>query len=142
MKRSYALTPLSEDHHHALLIASTMTRASAATARSLAMLFADFTLEHEVRHFALEEAFILPALPQGRANELAERVLADHHYLRDAARQLGTLRETPSVEALTRIGARLRSHVQLEERQVFPCLEDSLDPGALAEIGAKLRAAL
>ena len=141
MKRSAALTLLSEDHHHALLIASVLSRASAATARSSAMLFADFITEHEAQHFALEESILLPALPAGvREQELAARVRADHRYLLDAAHELGAGAE-PSVAALTRVGTRLRGHVQLEERELFPYLEDSLDPAILERIGAALRAA-
>jgi hypothetical protein len=141
MKRSAALTPLSEDHHYALLIASVLNRASTATARPSAMLFADFITEQEAPHFLLEESILLPELPEGdAADELAERVRADHRYLRDAARELSVLRGEPTVALLAGIGARLRAHVQLEERKLFPCLEGSLDPAALERIGAQLRA--
>ena len=140
MKRSAALTPLSEDHHHALVIASVLNRASAATARSSAMLFADFIAEHETVHFALEESLLLPALPAGaRGRKLAERVREDHRYLRHAAREIETSGERPSVTTLTQIGTRLRAHVQLEERELFPYLEDSLTPILLEQLGAKLR---
>lgn len=141
MKRTAALSLLSEDHHHALVIASVLTRASAATARSSAMLFADFITEHEAQHFALEESILLPELPAGeRERELAERVRADHAYLLDAARELSA-RPEASVASLTQVGARLRAHVQLEERELFPCLEVSLDTAILDRIGAALRAA-
>ena len=56
MRRSAALAPLSRDHHHALVVAMALTRATEATSRSSAQLFADFILEHEARHFALEES--------------------------------------------------------------------------------------
>jgi hemerythrin-like domain-containing protein len=140
MKRSTAFAPLSRDHHHALVIASALTRAGEATARSSAMLFADYISEHEARHFALEEALLLPALPPGeRARALADRVLADHQYLRDAARQLKLRRLRPSVEVVHSIGTRLRAHVQLEERELFPYLERSLDPDTLDRIGSQLQ---
>lgn len=139
MKRSAALAPLSRDHHHALVIASAMTRASEATARSAAMLFADFILDHEVRHFALEESLLLPALPPGdRTRVLTERVLADHTRLREAARQLRLASSEPGTELVRSLGARLRAHVQLEERELFPYLEDSLDSPSLDRIGAQL----
>ncbi|MHB1835915.1 MAG: hemerythrin domain-containing protein [Solirubrobacteraceae bacterium] len=142
MKRSAALAPLSRDHHHALVIASAMTRSGDATARSTAMLFADFIDEHEARHFALEEALLLPALGPGeRGRALAGRVLADHRYLRDAAQRLALEHLQPSVDVLREIGARLRAHVQLEERELFPYLEQSLDPVELDRIGAQLESA-
>lgn len=141
MKRSAALAPLSRDHHHALVIASALTRAGDATARSSAMLFADFIAEHESRHFALEESLLLPALPAGeRGRELAERVRDDHRYLCEAARQLREEQLQPDAELARRIGARLRAHVQLEERELFPYIETSLDSASLERIGAELEA--
>ena len=141
VKRSAALAPLSRDHHHALVIASALTRSGEATARSSAMLFADYISEHETRHFALEEALLLPALPPGqRARALADRVLADHRYLREASRQLRAGRLQPNVDLVHAIGTRLRAHVQLEERELFPYLEQSLDPDTLARIGTQLEA--
>lgn len=142
MKRSASLAPLSRDHHHALVIASALTRAGDATAQSSALLFADFILEHEGRHFALEESLLLPALPAGeQARTLAERVLADHRYLWDAARQIRLVRAQPSTDLVRSLGARLRAHVQLEERELFPYLEESLDAASLERIGTQLEAA-
>lgn len=117
----------------------TLTRTSDATAHSSAMLFADFIREHDAGHFALEESLLLPALPPGeRGRLLAERVLADHRYLRDAAEQLTLGGTQPTVEQLHSLGARLRAHVQLEERELFPYLEQSLDSTTLERIGADL----
>lgn len=141
VRRSAALAPLSRDHHDALVIAMTLTRAGDTTARSSAMLFSDFIREHETRHFALEESLLLPALPPGeRGRLLAERVLADHRYLREAAEQLRLARTDPSAEQLHSLGARLRAHVQLEERELFPYLEQSLDATTLERIGTELEA--
>lgn len=139
MRRSAALAPLSRDHHDALVIAMTLARVSDATAQSSAMLFADFIEEHEARHFALEESLLLPALPPGQQGELlARRVLADHRYLRDAAQEIRLARARPGAEQLRSLGARLRAHVQLEERELFPYLEESLDSATLERIGAQL----
>ncbi len=116
-----------------------LTRAGDATARSAAMLFADFIGEHEARHFALEESLLLPALPAGdRGRLLSERVLADHRYLQDMAEQLRLARVQPSTELAHSLGARLRAHVQLEERELFPYLEEALDSASLERIGAQI----
>src|SRR6185437_9352609 len=104
-----------------------LARARDATARSSAMLFADFIGDHEARHFALEETLLLPVLPAGeRGRLLAERVLADHRYLRDAATEIAEGSAERGVEEVRSLGARLRAHVQLEERELFPLLEESL----------------
>lgn len=142
MRRSAALAPLSRDHHHALVIAMALTRAGEATVRSSAQLFADFIAEHEARHFALEESILLPVLPAGkRGRLLAARVRADHRFLRDAAEQLRLEHVKPTVELAQTIGARLRAHVQLEERELFPYLEQALDPRMLERLGGQLEAA-
>lgn len=142
MKRSSALAPLSRDHHDALVIAMALTRARDVTARASAMLFADFITGHETRHFALEESLLLPALPPGaRARQLADHVLADHRYLRGAAAKLSLPRSELHATQLHSIGARLRAHVQFEERELFPYLEEALDSAVLARIGAELEAA-
>jgi hemerythrin-like domain-containing protein len=141
VKRSEALAPLSRDHHHALVIASAMTRAGSGTADSSARLFADFILEHEARHFELEEVLLLPELPDdGEPAELAERVREDHEHLRAAARRFREPSTSPELDAVHAVGARLRAHVQLEERQLFPYLEQHLTPDRLDRIGAELGA--
>jgi hemerythrin-like domain-containing protein len=118
-----------------------LARADEGTARSSGRLFADFIAEHEVRHFALEESVLLPALPpDDRGRLLAERVRADHRYLCDVAERIRRGRMRPSVELVRAVGARLRAHVQMEERELFPYLERSLDPAALGRLGERLGA--
>ncbi|MGH2872071.1 MAG: hemerythrin domain-containing protein [Solirubrobacteraceae bacterium] len=142
MKRSAALAPLSRDHHHALVVASVATRADEATARSAALLFADFIRGHEAAHFALEEALLLPALPAGHRGEaLAGQVLADHRELRDGARRLARARGRTDIELVHELGAQLRAHVQLEERKLFPYVEQTLDAEALVALGGRIEAA-
>ena len=118
-----------------------LARADEATARASAALFAEFILEHETQHFALEESLLLPALPAGtRTRLLTERVLEDHTYLRHAAEELRLASAQPAVDLLRSIGVRLRAHVQFEERELFPYLEQSLEPRALEAIGSRLAA--
>jgi len=141
MRRSAALAPLSRDHHHALVVAMALTRATEATRRSSAQLFADFILEHEARHFALEESLLLPALPDDeRGRLLSERVRDDHRYLCDAADELRSTHELPGTASLHELGSRLRAHVQLEERELFPYLEESLEESSLERIGVRIAA--
>ena len=103
------------------------------------MLFADFVLDHVDRHFTLEESLLLPALPDDEAGRrLGEQVLTDHRYLREAARELRRAGDELNIDLLRSLGARLRAHVRLEERELFPCLESSLDEASLAQLGARI----
>jgi len=141
MRRSEALAPLSRDHHHALVIATALERADPDRAGEVAARFVEFLSHHELSHFALEESVLLPVVPgedTGRA--LVERLLADHAYLRGAWQRLRDSHDPPDLEFLRAVGARLRDHVRMEERELFPYLEQSLDPGTLDEVGARLLA--
>jgi hypothetical protein len=141
MRRSQALAPLSRDHHYALVIATALERADRGSAREVAARFVDFLSGHELSHFAVEESLLLPVVPDdelGRA--LVERVLDDHAYLRGAWQRLRKGDGPLDVEFMRTTGARLREHIRMEERELFPRLEHSLDPVTLDEIGARLLA--
>ena len=107
------------------------------------MLFADFILEQVERHFGAEESLLLPALPDDDAGrQLAEHVREDHRSLREAATRLRHASAEPAIDDLHTLGARLRSHVQREERELFPRLEAELDEASLAALGARIVEAL
>ncbi len=138
MKRSAALAPLSRDHHHALVVARELSRCDEATAGAAADRFTAFLSEHELKHFAVEEQVLLPAIPPDEAaRALAQEMLDDHEYLRTQCSRVRAGEVTPGL--LHEIGARLRAHVQMEERRLFPYLEEALDADALAAIGARLQ---
>ncbi len=141
MRRSEALAPLSRDHHHALVVARELARATPENTVPVAHRFVDFLEAHELAHFALEESVLLPAVPDEEPGpELARRVLDDHAFLRDALRRLRHSDPEPEGQYLHELGRRLRAHVQMEERELFPYLEALLSESALEEIGSRLRA--
>jgi hemerythrin-like domain-containing protein len=139
MKRSEALVGLSREHHHALRVAQELSRVEPAQALSGARRFVEFLARHEVGHFALEEAVLLPLLPnEAPGPALSQRVREDHEYLRDALARLQASPETATADLLHEIGARLRAHVRMEERELFPNLEGSLDAETLEDVGRRL----
>lgn len=63
------------------------------------------------------------------------RTLLDHLAIRrDAAR----LSNTPPLQMLHELGARLAAHVELEEHELFPLIENAIPEPQLAELGDKL----
>jgi hypothetical protein len=54
---------------------------------------------------------------------------------RDASR----LDNAPSLEALHGLGARLADHVELEERELFPLIEQTVPEHDLSVLGERLR---
>ena len=93
MKRHPALVALSRDHHHALVIAQRLRRATAETAPETARAFLDHWNAEEQLHFRTEEEILLPAYAaHGEPDHPAIiRMLLDHVLIRrDAALLAGT----------------------------------------------------
>ena len=141
MKRSDALAPLSRDHHHALVAARALVRADDASAAEAARRFVEFFDVEGSGHFDIEEALVLPAaVGDSRGRGLVDRVMDDHRDLRAAAAELRS-GSPPAVERLHDVGARLQAHVRLEERELFPHMEETLPEERLLELGQRLEAA-
>lgn len=139
MKRSEALTPLSHDHHVALEAALRLRRATEEDVGLAGARFAAFWHRAGEQHFEIEEELILPALGDDDPawTDAVERVRAEHADIR--ARVLAL--DGTDVEATRTLGERLHAHIRFEERVLFPLLERALDERALADLGARLRAA-
>ena len=138
MKRHSALRPLSRDHHHALVIARELRRATDATAAEAGAVFLSHWHAEEMQHFRLEEELLLPAYAaHGDPDHPAVlQMLIDHMLIRrDASRFTDRL----PLELLHDLGARLSSHVELEEREVFPLVEATLPERELVELGERIR---
>ncbi len=137
LKRDPALAQLSRDHHHALVLAQRLRRATDADAAAVADAFLDHWKSEEREHFRIEEEVLLPALARHGVVEhpSVSRVLLDHVRIRADAEQVA---RAPTVELLHRLGARLAAHVRLEENELFPLVERELSADALRELGTRL----
>lgn len=130
MRRHPALIPLSHDHHHALVQAR-RARLGADADAGERLRAADETVRffeaETLEHFREEEERFFPLLAEGgEPPELVVRALADHCVLHAAIEGLrgGLERGEVSPEALRALGERLEAHVRLEERELFPLLEE------------------
>ena len=143
MKRHPALQPLSRDHHVALGVALRLRRATAGDATAARDAFLAFWREDGARHFRVEEDVLLPAfaIHADPDAECVARMLMDHVRIRAAARRLEEPGDPP-VEALHELGTMLEGHVRLEEREVFPLIEDALPPRAAEELVDAVLAAM
>ena len=63
----------------------------------------------------------------------------DHVRIRAAARRLEQPGDPP-VESLHELGTMLERHVRLEEREVFPLIEDALPPQAADDLVREVHA--
>ena len=133
-----ALVTLSHDHHLALYVARTLTRATTETAGDGRAVFVECWDEHGREHFRLEEEIVLPAYArhgdphrplaaQALCDKVDIRARADAHARRDAR---------PGHPARAR--AHLVDHVRLEERQLFALIEAALPTTRLATVATAL----
>jgi hypothetical protein len=131
MKRSAELRGLSEDHHHGLVQAGRLRRAGSGEGvdpTETSGAFLDVWQKDTSAHFRKEEEVLLPVLVRHAGNLLGQKqvaeMLAQHAEIRGLVMELSDEVEGRNVrkETLQAIGERL------EEREVFPMLEDTIVP--------------
>ena len=124
MRRHAALVSLSRDHHHALVIARRLRRATREDTVGAAPAFLAQWAQEEQSHFRVEEDILLPAYAaHGEVTHPAVvRVLLDHVLIR-------------------RDALRLAARVEHEARELFPLIEQALPEEALAALGERLQRA-
>jgi DUF438 domain-containing protein len=142
MKRSEALAILSRDHHQALVVAQKLIRADADTATAARTRFLDFWSPAGRHHFRLEEELLLPAYAAygDPYHPVVLRVLGDHVAIRAQADRLAAQPDT-AVQTLHEFGTKFAAHVRLEERELFPLIEDAMPAGELLSLAHTLEQA-
>ena len=122
------------------MIARRLRHATDETAAQTAAAFLAHWRAEEKQHFRLEEELLLPAYARhGDPHHPAVvRMLIDHILIR---RDAGRLEDQPPLELMHDLGARLSSHVELEERELFPLVEATIPEFELAALGERLRTA-
>jgi hemerythrin-like domain-containing protein len=141
MKRHPALQTLSRDHHQALVVSRRLRRAGDHGAGEAQAAFLEYWRRGGQLHFRVEEEVLLPrfATAGGAHTAVVARVLIEHAEIR--LRVLRLLRGAASAVVLEELGSQLAEHVQLEERQLFPAIEESLDDSQLRRLAADVAAA-
>ena len=148
MKRHPSLRPFSDDHHQGLVHARRLRKAasgeganSAATARK----FLEFWQRDTSLHFRKEEEVLLPVLAR-YGGDLGEQpllqMLTQHARIRGLAMQLSDELKQDEIreDTLRNLGEQLEAHIRLEERHVFPLIEETLPEHALQEVTSRLEA--
>jgi hemerythrin-like domain-containing protein len=147
MKRHPALIPLSRDHHDGLVQAVRLRRAAAdgdASARlSAAREFVEFFRNEERVHLRGEEDELFPLFlryVQSQPAPLRE-ARVHHMQLEGFARNLEIAVAAGIVdrEALDAAGELLDAHIRLEERQLFPLIEELVPDDELRSLGLASR---
>jgi len=142
MKRHPALIPLSRDHHNGLVQAVRLRRAAAdgdAARLAAAREFGEFFRNEERVHLRDEEEELFPLLLRHAPSPPAplREARVQHVQLQGFARKLDIAVAAGSVdrETLDAAGELLDAHIRLEERQLFPLIEDLVPDDELRRLG-------
>ena len=145
MKRHPYLREFSDDHHQGLVMARRLRKAASGEEQpeQVASYFLEFWTEETEPHFVKEENALLPVLVRYGMrldNESLVSMFVQHHYIRTlAARlELDLTRQDVERETLGELGELLDKHIRLEEREVFPMVEEFLTEEALKEVADRL----
>ena len=148
MKRAAGLRGLSEDHHRCLVQAGRLRAAGFGEAggpAEAAGAFLQFWGE-VCAHFRKEEEVLVPVFARCGGNPARQPVvemLAQHARIRGLVMQLGdeVAAGDARPETLRCISELLEAHIRLEERQVFPLVEEILADAELEEVASRLAGA-
>jgi hemerythrin-like domain-containing protein len=146
MKRHPSLRQFSDDHHQGLVNARRLRRAASGEGgnrASTAQDFLDFWQRDTSHHFRKEEEVLLPVLAC-YGGDLGEhpilQMLTQHARIRGLTMQLSDELEQDEVreDTLRSLGEQLEAHIRLEEREVFPLIEETFPEHALQEVASRL----
>lgn len=144
MLRHPALHRLSREHSPALTLARRLLMANDTASATVAQRTLVTWLPSLLDHFRAEEQILLPRMGAAGLTDAVTRLLAEHQALREQFAVIQHADIPPdNSESLARwqqTGALLRAHVQFEERELFPQLEQRLDANAMAVIADALAA--
>jgi hemerythrin-like domain-containing protein len=128
MKRHPVLIPLSKEHHDGLILAQLLKSdvkdyKNMPSSPDEKALFARQRYENNIaQHFAKEEQMLSELAHHKELLQLTNRVIDEHKRLSAMFEDLNT--ET-TVDALNELGHLLYNHIRMEERILFPAIEQT-----------------
>lgn len=137
IKRRKELVPLSRDHHNGLLLCWKI-RTGIRTEIDYTRIsqYVLYFFEHDLKeHFRQEEELLFSLLPDTDA--MKQDVLQQHARICTLVEEV---REKADIPLLEELADTLDAHIRFEERQLFPYIEQTIDPLILEEAGKKIEA--
>jgi hemerythrin-like domain-containing protein len=137
MLRDRSLIPLSRQHQHGLALCVMTERdlredPSAGNVARLSSKAIDHYDLELTNHFEMEEQIVFPAVA---THPLVPGLLTQHRRLEA---MIAALRAEPSSERLLEFVALLRSHIRLEENELFQDIQTALPRETLDSIGERI----
>ena len=147
MRRHDSLIPLTHDHHHVLALARRLKAAAgqdAATRMDHGREFLEFFASETVEHFRVEEEAVFPlGLDDPAVEPLLTQAMMDHLRIHRLVAELRIAQEDDDVpgDMLATIAHTLQEHVRLEEKSLFPLIEERLSDDMEAALARVVSAA-
>ena len=143
MKRSTYLTPLSWEHHAALVNANRVKRGLEMGADTqIIRNFINYVWETDLQsHFDREESVLAAADDWQKVDEtLRDHMMSDHREFEILAGLIKEETDTSELRnAMSRFATLLEAHVRFEERELFPAIEEVYDKTTLEQAGRELK---
>jgi quercetin dioxygenase-like cupin family protein len=143
MRRHPGLIHLSHDHHHGLVLARRMQRATEEGRGDAARAYSEFMAGHGSSHFREEEELLFPLIASHLAERpaLLDQAVAEHIELRAAAVRFRRADGDVDLAAVKATGLLLAEHIRREERTIFALAQEvvpepELAALALADVGS------
>ena len=141
-KRHVSLIPLSHHHHHGLVVALKLQNARLENGRwSIEEIRKDakaFWENGGNDHFREEEEVLFPAFSMfcdiEKVPEIAQALL-EHVKIRAMFRQLIDGKVKNEIDFMHELGHLFNHHIRMEERIIFPLIEEEVPDDILREIG-------
>jgi hemerythrin-like domain-containing protein len=143
MKRSEFLTPLSWEHHSALLNANRL-KLGLQNGTEVAILqeFWEYVWKTDLQpHFDREERLLAQNAHWTKLDgALANQMIAEHRAMEAHMRALANAqKEDERKKILAELSKMVSDHVRFEEGKLFPAIEQVFPPADLQEIGKRLK---
>ncbi|WP_163581774.1 hemerythrin domain-containing protein [Gracilibacillus saliphilus] len=139
MKRHEALHPLSHHHHHTLVMAQQLKNADEkASIQQMTRDVIEFWKNDGEDHFRDEEEVLLPLFAQYQEIDIPEirEMLIQHVQIRSYVQQIRGMRRKDR-QIFRNLGELLQKHVRLEERIIFPMIEQAIPENYLYQANGR-----
>lgn len=143
MKRHEGLFPLSHHHHHALVISKDLkdigTSKGEKTYKIVLRELVEFWEKDGNEHFRDEEEVLIPLYLRFESEpnvDLVKKVLYQHAEIRGLITAIRNNQQADH-EQLNLLGHLLDEHIRLEERELFPVIEEAIPEKYLYQASGK-----
>ena len=140
IKRNENIVPLSQDHHLSLLFGWKIRQGlkGEIDVNRIVDYVHYFEDVHLLPHFKEEEELLFNPYKE---HELVQKGLHDHETIKNIVERLYAEHyKQQKIDLLNLLADTVEAHVRFEERELFPALEQIVEPEKLQEVGAALTA--